>query len=503
MAINLRTPQAETRDQRLGTITQWEGNAQDLARDSAFTYGCGRNCGPGGRRLCELSSPYSQASMCAEQIAVTNATIIKDSVVIQHAPIGCAASQSFTSRYSRDLAARRGWKPEDPKSICTNLGERDMVFGGVERLADAIREAFERHSPRVIFVATSCATGVIGDDVDGTARQLEEEIGIPVVPLHCEGFKSRHWSSGWDVIEHGILRRLVPDRRHEKRDDLLNVIHLGGPDVFSPLVNPLGLQVNLVMGGNSLERLADLSTAAATVTMCFVLSYLATGLEQEYGVPEIRAPLPYGLDATDNWLRDIARVTKREHLVEAVIASERARIAPELERLRKALAGKKGFVAAGAAFAHGLIANLRELGVVVDDAFSFHHDPSTDSRDPQQDSLGHLIQTTGDIEHFTVSPDQHFQAHAALKRAKPDFVICRHSGSMAILAGRMGIPVLPIFYSNDGLGYEGLLTIGRAILRVLPRRRFYEDVAAHSRFPYQKWWLEETNPYALAADDAA
>jgi nitrogenase molybdenum-iron protein alpha chain len=112
------------------------------------------------------------------------------------------------------------------------------------------------------------------------------------------------------------------------------------------------------------------------------------------------------------------------------------------------------------------------------------------------------VQTTGDIRHFTVSPDQHFQAHAALKRANPDFVICRHSGSMAVLAGRMGIPVLPMFYSNDGLGYEGLLTIGRAILRVLPRRRFYEDVAAHSSFPYQKWWLEETNPYALSAEDA-
>ena len=503
MAINLRTTQAETREQRLGTITQWDGRAEDLARDSAFTYGCARDCGTGGRRLCELSSPYSQASMCAEQIAVTNATIIRDSVVIQHAPIGCASSQSSTSRYSRDLAARRGWKPEDPRSICTNMGEQDMVFGGVDRLAETIRQAFERHRPRVIFVAASCATGIIGDDIDGTSRELEDELGIPIVPLHCEGFKSRHWSSGWDVIEHGILRRLVPNRPTEKRDDLLNVIHLGGPDVFSPLVNPLGLKVNLVMGGNSLERLADLSIATATVTMCFVLSYLATGLEQEYGVPDIRAPLPYGLAATDDWLRDIARVTNREHLVEAVIAAERARIAPELQRLRKALTGKKGFVAAGAAFAHGLIANLRELGVEVDDAFSYHHDPSTDSGDPQQDSLGHLVETSGDIANFTVSPDQHFQAHAALKRAKPDFVICRHSGTMAILAGRLGIPVLPIFYSNDGLGYEGLITIGRGILRVLPRRRFYEDVAAHSRFPYQKWWLEETNPYALASEDVA
>ncbi|HEY0328298.1 MAG TPA: nitrogenase component 1 [Rhodopseudomonas sp.] len=501
MALNLRLPQVETRDQRLGTITQWEGSARQLARDSAFTYGCSKGCEKGGRRLCEQSSPFAQASMCAEHIAVTNATIIQQSVVVQHAPIGCAASQSFTARYYRDLAARRGWKLEDPKSICSNLGEQDMVFGGVERLEQTIRDAFARHHPRVIFVATSCATGIIGDDVDGAAKRVEDEIGIPVVTLHCEGFKSKHWSSGWDVIEHGILRRLVP-HAPQRQADLINVIHLGGPDVFTPLLAPLGLRVNLVMGGNTLEVLAQCSEAAATVTMCFVLSYLATGLEQEFGVPEVKAPLPYGLDATDDWLRDIAKLTGREDRVEAIIASERARIAPELARLRKALAGKRGFVAAGAAFAHGLLADLRELGVVVDGAFSFHHDPATDSGDPQQDSLGHLVETWGDVPNYTVSPDQHFQAHAALLRAKPDFVICRHSGTMAVLAGRMGIPVLPIFYSNDGLGYDGLLTIGRAILRVLPRKRFYDDIAAHSTFPYQPSWLAETNPYALSAEPA-
>lgn len=501
MALNLKNPQVETRDQRLGTITQWDGRAGQLVKDSAFTYGCSKGCENGGRRLCEQSTPFAQASMCAEHIAVTNATIIQDSVVVQHSPIGCAASQSFTARYYRDLAARRGWKLEDPKSICTNLGEQDMVFGGVTRLEDTIRDAYERHKPRVIFVATSCATGIIGDDVDGAAKRVEDEIGIPVVTLHCEGFKSKHWSSGWDVIEHGILRRLVPYPR-TKQPDLINVIHLGGPDVFSPLLNPLGLRVNLVMGGNTLERLAQMSEAAATVTMCFVLSYLATGLEQAFGVPEVRAPLPYGLDATDNWLRDIARLTGTSDKVEAVIASERARIAPQLARLRKALTGKRGFVAAGAAFAHGLITDLRELGVTVDDAFSFHHDPTTDSGDPQQDSLGHLVDAWGDIPNYTVSPDQHFQAHAALLRAKPDFVICRHTGTLAVLAGRMGIPVLPIFYSNDGLGYEGLLTIGRAILRVLPRKRFYEDVAAHSSFPYQPWWLAETDPYAPITEPA-
>ncbi|MCK7473491.1 MAG: hypothetical protein MZV49_08165 [Rhodopseudomonas palustris] len=72
------------------------------------------------------------------------------------------------------------------------------------------------------------------------------------------------------------------------------------------------------------------------------------------------------------------------------------------------------------------------------------------------------------------------------------------TGALAVLAERMGIPVLPIFFG--GLGYEGLLTIGRC-LRVLPRKRFYDDIAARS-FPYQPWWLAETNPYAAITEPA-
>jgi len=497
MAINLKHPFVEAREQRLGTIIRWEGRASELAQASAQAHRRGEGCG-NGPRFCELEGPFTQAAMCSECIAVTHSTVIQGAVVIQHSPIGCAASQAFTCRYYRDLAARRGWEIQDPHSICTNLTEEDMVFGGIAKLEQSIRDAWARHRPKVIFVATSCATGIIGDDVDGLTQKLQVELGIPVVPLVCEGFRTKHWSSGWDVIEHGILRHLVRRKPARKQQDLVNVIHLGGPDVFTPLLEPLGLRANLVMGGSTLDKLEQLSEAAATVTMCFALSYLAAGLEQEFGVPEVKATIPYGLAATDEWLREIARITCREDRVEAVIASQRAQIEPELNRLRQALAGKKGFVAAGAAFAHGLMTDLRELGVDLDGAFSYHHDPVYDSGDPRQDTLAHLVDRFGDIPHFTVSNDQHFQAYAALRRSQPDFVVSRHGNTMALLAARLGIPVLPIFYSNDGLGYQGLLTIGQGILRILPRRRFCQDIAAHSSFPYKQWWLAQTDPFALS-----
>lgn len=55
----------------------------------------------------------------------------------------------------------------------------------------------------------ACATAIIGEDIDSISEEMEAELGIPVVPLHCEGFRSKHWSTGFDVSQHGVVRQIV------------------------------------------------------------------------------------------------------------------------------------------------------------------------------------------------------------------------------------------------------------------------------------------------------
>jgi nitrogenase molybdenum-iron protein alpha chain len=497
MAINLKSTEVETREQRLGTIIAWDGRASDLSSYSGYAHGGCDSCGQGGGKLCEQTSPFTQATTCCEGTKMVG---VDGVVSIQHSPIGCAANQSGSIVLARVRAARSGRTVNvaELSSICTNLQEDDMVFGGVEKLEQSIRDAWSRHRPRAIFISMSCATGIIGDDVDSVASRLEEELGIPIVPLHCEGFKSRHWSSGWDIASHGIARQIVR-KRPNRQEDLINISHVGGEDVFTPMLKELGLRVNLVYVASTLEKMEQLSEAAATATMCYALSYLSTALEQEYGVPEIKAPMPYGVAGTDAWLREIARVMHREALAEAYIAREHERIGPQLEELRRKLKGIKGYVAAGSAYAHGLMSAVRELGVELDGGLSYHHDPVYDSRDPRQDTLAHLIDTYGDIPNFTVSNLQHFQAYAALQRSRPDFAIFRHGGDLVTLASRLGIPTISLTAAaNTMLGYQGLLNLGESILSFLPNRKFYEDVASHTTFPYTDWALAQTDPFALS-----
>ncbi len=289
--INLDMSEVQPREQRLGTIIAWDGDVAELHKQSDFVGRAG--CGDGNNcRLCELQGPFLQGSVCSEQMVECQAGNVRDAVLIQHAPIGCGSGQVPYNSIYRNGLAMRGYRVENIRIINTNLGEEDVVFGALDKLRNAIDAAWKRYEPKAIFIATSCATGIIGEDVESIAREKQEEIGIPVIPMACEGFRSKHWSTGFDATQHGILRQIVK-RNPEKQEDLVNVINLWGSDVFTPMLANLNLKVNYVIDLASVDDLARMSEAAATVGFCYTLSsYLAAALEQHFGAPEVKAPMP-------------------------------------------------------------------------------------------------------------------------------------------------------------------------------------------------------------------
>ena len=496
--INLNISQVEKREQRLGTIIAWTGKASELAAQSSYEKrdeGC-RGKGT-GCRLCEIKGPFSQGSVCSEQMVECQAGNVRDAVLIQHSPIGCGGGQvPYNSIYRNGLALRHH-KVENIRIINTNLQESDMVFGASKKLKQSIDDAWERFKPKAIFIGTSCATGIIGEDIESIARQKEDELGIPVVPLQCEGFRSKHWSTGFDATQHGILRKIV-NKNPKKQEDLVNVINLWGSNIFTPMLKELNLRVNYVVDMASVSDLEQLSEAAATVGFCYTLSsYMAAALEQNFGVPEVKAPMPYGFDGTDAWIREIGKVTHREELAEKFIEKEHKRIAPRLAELREKLKGVRGYVATGSAYAHGLVQVLRELGVKVDGTMVFHHDPVYDSGDSRQDSLGHLIKNYGDVKSFNVSNRQQYQLYTFLKETKPDFMLIRHNG-LAPLAAKLGICAAPLGDEHIAIGYQGMINLGETILDILARKKFNKDLMEHVKLPYKKWWLDQDDPYILA-----
>ncbi|MEN8204322.1 MAG: nitrogenase component 1, partial [Bacteroidota bacterium] len=108
---------------------------------------------------------------------------IADALHLVHGPIGCAV-------YTWDIRGALSSGSELHRlSFSTDLQEMDVIFGGEKKLRNALLELIDRHNPKAAFVYSTCIVGIIGDDLEAVCRKVEEEAGIPVIPVKSEGFK--------------------------------------------------------------------------------------------------------------------------------------------------------------------------------------------------------------------------------------------------------------------------------------------------------------------------
>jgi len=477
--VNLGSPQVEPREARLGSITGYAGSAEELVRRSH------------GKCLKERRRSFSQCLGCSTSNAACTVILIQDAAVISHGPVGCSTCfHEFAFTYRVNGVHRGVEEPTQRRIFTTNLDEKDTVFGGARKLAEAIREVHRRTGAKAVFVLTTCASGIIGDDVESVAQEAEEEIGVPVVAIFCEGFRSRIWTSGFDSGYHGVVRKLVKPPVQEQ-PDLVNVVNFWGADIFSELFARIGLRPNYLTPYATVESLSHASEAVATVQICATLgSYLGAALEQAYGVPEIRSAAPYGIGQTERWWREFGRLTGKQLEVEALLKEERAEWLPRIDELRQKLSGKTAFVAAGASHGHALIAVLRELGLEVRGAAVFHHDPLYDNGAPTADALCGAVRDYGDVPRYQVCNKQEFELVNILNRERPDVFLARHGG-MTSWGARFGIPTVLVGDEHFGMNYRGLVNYGARILDALENDEFVTNLARHASVPYTRWWLEQ------------
>ena len=117
--------------------------------------------------------------------------------------------------------------------MTTNINEKDVVYGASDKLKYAIEEAAHRYSPKAIFILTPCATGIIGEDVEGAVNEVQPYIKARIVPVHCEGVRSRLAQTGYDAFWHGVLKYLVK-KTGEKTEGSgqccqYALLHMAGP----------------------------------------------------------------------------------------------------------------------------------------------------------------------------------------------------------------------------------------------------------------------------------
>lgn len=339
----------------------------------------------------------------------------RDIVNITHGPIGCGF-YSWLTRRNQTKPTTDEEANFIPYCFSTDMQDKNIVFGGEDKLKQAIREAYELFHPKAITIFSTCPVGLIGDDVHRVARHMMEEIGgdINIFGFSCEGYRGVSQSAGHHIANNGLFKNLI-GRDDEVRGslkyrvNLLGEYNIGG-DAFEleRVFEKCGINLVSTFSGNStIESFENAHTADLNMVMCHrSINYVAEMMETAFGIPWIKVQ-PIGARSTAKMLRKIAQYFGDQELidkVEEVVAEEMAEVEAVREKIYAKTKGKLSMLFVGGSRAHHYQDLFEELGMTTIAAgYEFGHRDDYEGR-----RVIPTIQIDADsrnIEEITVTKD--------------------------------------------------------------------------------------------------
>jgi nitrogenase molybdenum-iron protein beta chain len=265
---------------------------------------------------------------CALSGALAAMSALPGVVPIIHSALGCggslASSFAFGAGYFGTGYCSGFLSPS------SGITEREIIFGGNDRLTEEITTAAELIDAELFVVVTSCMTEMIGDDAQSAASEAVSD--VPVIALSTPSFKGNAYS-GYEILIDGIFNNYLPVSA-ERDAGLVNIFGIvpaydpffrGDLEEIARLLSKLGLRANTFF---TPDQTFDniLSAPSAALNLVFSPVY-ATGFakrfEEKHGTPYWVTDIPIGAEATDRFLRELAsRLDVDEATVNALIECE-------------------------------------------------------------------------------------------------------------------------------------------------------------------------------------
>ena len=214
----------------------------------------------------------------------------------------------------------------------SNMLEKEVVFGGVNKLRTTIQGSIDIMDADAFFVLTGCTAGIIGDDIESVTSKFREE-GHEVYSIDTPGFAGDS-NLGYEVIWNTFIDKVI-EKDVPKDDKLVNIFGIvpyhdpfwsGTLEEIDRILSKLGLKVNTFFTKH--QGIEDIKKSSGAALNIIVNPWLFNGpakkYEEKFGVPSIRIPgLFVGATDTTNFIRAVQKALNLdEKLVEDVIEAE-------------------------------------------------------------------------------------------------------------------------------------------------------------------------------------
>ena len=214
----------------------------------------------------------------------------------------------------------------------SNMLEKEVVFGGVNKLRTTIQGAIDIIDASSYFVLTGCTAGIIGDDIVSVTDEFNQK-GYKVYPVETPGFAGDS-NLGYEVAWNTFIDKVIQPAE-KKQNDLVNIFGIipyhdpfwsGTLEEIERVLSKLGLRVNTFFTKHQgIDVVEHCSEAALNIIINpWLFKGPAKKFEEKFGVPSIRFPfVPVGATDTTRFVREVAASLNIDSgLVEKVVAEE-------------------------------------------------------------------------------------------------------------------------------------------------------------------------------------
>lgn len=280
---------------------------------------------------CGDAGPLEQVRYACTLGAITSVIAIPGAQPITHCGPGCASKQFHA------LSGISGYQGGEFQVPSTNMGNREVIFGGADRLDTVIGATLKVMEADLFVVLSGCVPALIGDDVASVVSGYRKR-GVPIVFAETNGYQGNNFT-GHEIVARAIIDQYADDYAGPVQPGLVNVWSLlpyqnpfwrGDLEEIQRLLDGIGLEVNILFGHSSrgAEEWRQVPRAQFNLVLSPWLGLeTARHLEQKYGQPFLHIPtVPIGARETGRFLRAVADFAGLDRdRVERFIAAEERR----------------------------------------------------------------------------------------------------------------------------------------------------------------------------------
>jgi nitrogenase iron protein len=304
---------------------------------------------------------------CSLAGAYTVVNQIRDSVAIMDSPLACAFTSLCTTMSSPSLL---GSESSLPTLICTDMRERDVIFGAEKNLKEVILDTNQRLSPSATFVITSCPSGIIGEDADQIIAETRKK-GLEVIALKTDGVLGGDFNAGMLTAYKTVAEYFI-DENISASGDAVNVIGEKNLSTatdknfkeLKKILDFLGLKINCrFIEETDVSQIRQFKKATVNIpaTDDLIIPTLMDFFADRFHVPALRAPLPLAFAQTATFTGVLGSTFGCEQRADELINRARLDYERQVAELRKLWDGKKIMIFSSIANVDWLISTLLDL----------------------------------------------------------------------------------------------------------------------------------------------